>query len=273
MRVGAMGRVRGLVLKDVVDLWRNPGAIVPAISMALAALVPAFLVAVVAPLLSGETLGESSEFTDAALQAIGTIPELAHLDSHALVQAYLFHQFGLLLLLVPIVGSMALAAHAVIGEKTSRTLEPLLATPISTTELLTAKAATPFAFAVLVMWATLVLYIVGMATVGAPGVWQTFVTPRSALLFAVLGPLLTLVALLLAVIVSSRVNDPRSAQQLAGLVVLPVTGAFVAQLVGEYLLGTRMLVGSSLALLVLSAALLWFGVRVFDRERILMKWK
>lgn len=273
MRIGAMGRIRGLVLKDIADLWRNPGAIMPAIAMALAALVPAFLVAVVAPLVSGETLGESSEFADAAMRAIATIPELSHLDGHARVQAYLFHQFGLLLLLVPIVGSMALAAHAVIGEKTSRTLEPLLATPISTVELLAAKATTPFAFAVLVMWATLLLYIGGIASIGEPNVWRTFVTPRSALLFGLLGPLLTLVALLLAVIVSSRVNDPRSAQQLGAFVVMPVTGAFVAQLVGEYLLGAKVLLGSSLALAILSAGLLWVGVRVFDRERILMRWK
>jgi ABC-2 type transport system permease protein len=60
------------------------------------------------------------------------------------VQTFLFHQFSLLLLLVPIVSATALATHAVIGEKQSRALEPLLATPISTIELLAAKALTPF---------------------------------------------------------------------------------------------------------------------------------
>jgi ABC-2 type transport system permease protein len=273
VRVGAVGRIRGLVLKDVAELWRNPGAIVPALSMALAALVPAFLVAVVAPLVSGEDLGDSGEFLDAAQQAMGTIPELAHLAEAPLVQAYLFHQFGLLLLLVPIVGSMALAAHAVIGEKTSRTLEPLLATPISTSELLAAKTITPLAFALAVMWVTLVLYLVGIAAIGQPGVWQTFLGARTALLFIVIGPLMTLVSLLLAVIVSSRVDDTRSAQQLGALVVMPVTAAFIAQLVGQYVLGTAALVITAFSLLVLAAVLLWVGVRVFARERILMRWK
>ena len=40
---------------------------------------------------------------------------------------------------MPITGAMALAAHAIVGEKQARTLEPLLATPITTTELLVAK--------------------------------------------------------------------------------------------------------------------------------------
>ena len=236
-----MGRIRGLVLKDVAELWRNPGAILPAISMALAALVPAFLVAVVAPLVSGETLGESERVRRrGACGRSRRFPSWPHLDGNALVQAFLFHQFGLLLLMVPIVGSMALAAHAVIGEKTSRTLEPLLATPISTVELLAAKAMTPFAFALLVMWVTLLLYIGGIASIGEPGVWHTFCGAAvGAALLRLLGPLLTLVALLLAVIVSSRVNDPRSAQQLGALVVMPVTGAFVAQLVGQFICWAR----------------------------------
>jgi ABC-2 type transport system permease protein len=81
------------------------------------------------------------------------------------------------------------------------------------------------------------------------------------------------VSLLLAVIVSSRVNDPRSAQQLGALVVMPVTAAFIAQLVGQYVLGTAALVITAFSLLVLAAVLLWVGVRVFARERILMRWK
>ena len=89
MRVGAAGRIRALALKDVADLWRNPGAVVPPVSMALGALVPAFLVVVAAPAASGEALGDSSEFADAARQSVRTIPELAGLDGSALVQACL----------------------------------------------------------------------------------------------------------------------------------------------------------------------------------------
>ena len=273
MRIGAWSRVRGLALKDVAELWRNPGAVIPALSMALASLVPPFLVAVTAPALSGEHLGESTEFAEGARLAVATIPELARLEGGARIQAFLFHQFGLLLLLVPVVGSMALAAHAIIGEKTSRSLEPLLATPISTAELLAAKTLTPYAFSLAVMWGTLALYLAGIALLGEPGVWQTFLGVRSLLLFAVLGPLLTLVALLLAVIISSRVNDPRSAQQLGALIVLPITAAFVAQLVGQYVLGPGALLASALGLVGLTALLGWVGVRVFQRERILMRWR
>ena len=57
----------------------------------------------------------------------------------ARVQLFIFQQFLIVFLLMPITGAMALAAHAIVGEKQARTLEPLLATPITTGELLVAK--------------------------------------------------------------------------------------------------------------------------------------
>lgn len=273
MRAGALTRILALARKDTAELSRHPGVLVPAISMAIASLVPGFLVAVVAPLFAGETLAQSKEFTEGAALAIAIVPELATLEGEALVQGFIFHQFGLLILMVPVVGSMAIAAHAVIGEKLARTLEPLLATPLSTGELLAAKTLTPLAFSLALLWVTLAVYVWGVAAVAEPEVWQTLLGPRTLLLFGLLGPLVTLVALLLAVIISSRVNDPRSAQQLGALVVLPITLVFVGQIIGQFLVGARGLAIACAALAVLAAALLRAGIAVFDRERILMRWK
>jgi ABC-2 type transport system permease protein len=273
VRPGAASRVQGLVLKDIAELWRHPGTIVPAVSMAIGSVAPAFIVAVVAPSLSGEHLGESPEFAEGARLAVAQIPEMAGLGGTALVQAFLFHQFSLLVLMVSVVGSMSLAAHAIIGEKLARTLEPLLATPLSTGELLAAKTLTPLGFALGLMWLTLGVYIMAIAMLAKPGVAATFFGPRVLLLFVVVGPLIALISLLLAVIISSRVNDPRSAQQLGALVVIPITGVFIAQLAGQFVLGPRVLLLAAIGLAALDALLLWMGVRVFDRERILMKWK
>jgi ABC-2 type transport system permease protein len=270
---GWLGRIGALMWKDAADLVRRPGAILPAFGMAVAALIPAFFVVVGAPRIAGRGLDDSDEFTDAALASVERLPEIAALGGKALIEAYLFHQFALLLLLVPVVAAMALATHAVIGEKQSRSLEPLLATPLSTAELLAAKTLTPLAFAVLLMWTTLALYVTGIALVAEPAVWLTMLSARALLMFGVLGPLAALAALLLSVIVSSRVNDARSAQQLASLLILPISGAFVAQMIRFTVVSNRLLVATSLALAVLNALLLWIGVRVFRRETILTRWK
>jgi ABC-2 type transport system permease protein len=273
LKVGPASRIAAVVLKDAAELAAHPGTLLPAIWMAIAAMVPGFLVAILAPLLAGEPLAELEEFNEGTALAVRMIPELAGLDGDALIQAFLFHQFGLLLLMVPVVGSMAIAAHAVIGEKLARTLEPLLATPIRTAELLIAKALTPLALGLVLMWGTLAAYVALIAATAEPGVWQSMLGRRTLVLFGVVGPLITVTALMLAVIISSRVNDPRSAQQLGSLVVAPVTAVFVAQLVGQFLVGLPAMVMAGVSLVVFNLALMVVGIRLFDRERILMRWK
>ena len=266
-------RVTALAAKDARELLRNPGAIIPAIMMVFASLLPLFLVIFLVPILMGRTLEQSGEFTKEAANAVGRIPELAGLSGNALIQTFLFHQFSLLLLLVPIVSATALATHAVIGEKQSKALEPLLATPISTIELLAAKTLTPFLFALALTWAAVGLEVAGAIALGEPGVWRAIVGPRLFILFGLLGPLVELASLQVSVIVSSRTNDPRSAQQLTALLILPVTIVFVAQLMGLFIVGPAALLLGALFCLLLNIVLLWIGVHVFQRETILTRWR
>lgn len=269
----AWHRVMAVARKDAAELARNPGAILPAIAMVFGSLFPAFLVAIGAPMMAGESLASSGAFADEAQAAMSVLPEIAHLSGNALIQAFLFHQFSLLLLLVPVVAAMALATHAVIGEKQSKALEPLLATPLTTVELLAAKTLTPFVFALGLSWAAALLYAAGILLVAEPGVWRTIIGLRSLVMFVVLGPQVGLAALQVSVIVSSRANDARSAQQLASLLILPITIVFVAQLMGAYVIAPATLLLGALGCGLLNGLLLWVGVRVFDRETILMRWK
>jgi ABC-2 type transport system permease protein len=270
---GAWHRIAAVARKDAAELIRNPGAIFPALLMVLGALFPGFLVVVGAPMLAGQTLEESGDFAEEAAAAIATMPELAGLSGNALIQAFLFHQFALLLLLVPVVGATALATHAVIGEKQSKALEPLLATPISTPELLAAKTLTPFLFALGLTWLAAGLYIAGILVAGEPGVWRTVLGPRTFVMFAIVGPLVELLTLQVSVVVSSRAGDPRSAQQLTSLLILPITVAFIAQLMGAFVIDAAMLLLAAVPLVLLNAVLIWVGVRVFDRETVLTRWR
>jgi ABC-2 type transport system permease protein len=262
------GRILAIVRKDIAELAQHPGALVPPLLLMIASIVPGFIVTIIVPAWSGEQL-DGGELTAAARR----LPWLAALSGLAQVQAMLFQQFLLLSVTVPIAGSMALAAQSVIGEKQMRTLEPLLATPLRSSELLAAKALTPLLVAGALHVLGLLLYAGGIATLAQPGVLGAIVNTPTVLLLIGAAPLLTLLALQLAVIVSSRVNDARSAQQLAGLVVLPVTALFVAQLVRGFVIGTGPLLVTIAVVAVLNALALFVGVRVFDRERILLNWK
>ena len=151
-------------------------------------------------------------------------PALANLDPEGAIQAWIFQQFLVLLVLTPVAGSMSVAAYSVIGEKQARTLEPLLATPLTTFELLTAKVLGALLPALALTVVCFAVYVGGVAIFAEPGVFRALLSPSSLTLILLLGPLAALAALQLAVCVSSRVNDARSAQQIGALIVLPIAG-------------------------------------------------
>lgn len=89
----------------------------------------------------------------------------------------------------------------------------------------------------------------------------------------VLAPLLSLLAVSLAVIISSRVNDTRAVQQIGGFIVLPIVLIGVAQTTGLILLNAASFTVGALLIAALDAAILRVGVRLFQREKILTQWK
>ena len=92
-------------------------------------------------------------------------------------------------------------------------LVPLLATPLKTSELLAAKVISAAIPGVLLTTGCFLLYVLLIAAVAEPGVWLAMLTARSLGLVFIVGPLASLLGLQMAVCASSRVNDPRSAQQ------------------------------------------------------------
>ncbi len=267
-----MTRVIALVGKELADLRQNPAVFVPAIITGFFAVVLPFFVAVLVPYLSGERLSDSSDF-QIAIEMYRDQPSARALDPEGAIQAWIFQQFVLLLVLTPVAGSMSVAAYTVIGEKQARTLEPLLATPITTLELLGAKVIASLLPAIALAAACFGLYIAGIAVFAYPGVAWTLMTPRPLSIVFLLGPLSSLAALQLAVCVSSRVNDARSAQQIGALIILPIAGLLVAQLTGNVQLTVPAILLIALALVVVNIGLMRIGVALFDRESILTRWK
>jgi ABC-2 type transport system permease protein len=265
-------RVLALLRKEAQDVLRSRAALLPGVMTLLALIVP-FAIAVGVPIITGEPLSSDDDVQKGLELARRHWPDAAGLGGEALVQAFFFQQFLMMVLLVPVSGSMALAAHSVIGEKQARTLEPLLATPLTTADLLVAKVLAALLPALVMEVVATALYFGGIALLGAPGVAAALATPRTGLLLLVLGPLFTFVALLVVVIASSRTNDARGAQQFGTFVVIPIVGVMIAQGTGAFWLTLPVVLGVAVALVAVAVVLLWFGVAVFERERILTRWK
>ena len=267
-----MKRVRALLGKELSDLRVNPALFLPAALTGVVSILLPFFVAIIVPAVAGERLSDSSDF-EIALDMYRRQPALRGLSAEGAIQGWIFQQFLILLVLTPVAGSMSVAAYSVIGEKQARTLEPLLATPLTTIELLAAKVLGAFVPALSLTIACFALYVAGVVAFAEAGVYRALLAPASLAIVFVLGPLAALVALQLAVCVSSRVNDVRSAQQIGALVVLPIAGLLVMQLTGTFRLTPPVIGIVAATLILLNAGLLALGVVLFDRESILTRWK
>ncbi len=212
--------------------------------------------------------------------SLGDIPPSAlamcspALSAGECLQVYLLSQFVLMFMLIPLVIPVSIAAYSIVGEKRVRSLEPLLATPITTWELILAKALAAVIPAVVASWAAFLLFAIGGAAMAAsPAVVRAFLHPMWLLAVVVGGPLLALLSVSLALMVSSRVNDPRVAEQLAGVVAVPLLALLFGQMSGFLVLNRNLVLVFLLALVLLDAVMLYFTVRVFDRENILTRWR
>ena len=197
----------------------------------------------------------------------------AGLSESECVQVYMLDLFTLLFMILPVAIPVTIAAYSIVGEKTTRSLEPLLATPITTLELLAGKALAAITPAIVVTWLTYLLYLFAMRFMVDEVVFGRLLDPMWFTAIFIVGPLLTVLSVSFAMIVSSRASDPRVAEQLSSLVILPLILLIVGQSVGFILLNQALVLLIALIVALLDVVLIYLSVKLFQREVILTQWR
>lgn len=258
-------RIAAVVQKELLEIARN--------KLLLFSLIPLPLLFVGSPLaIVYFTNGRPVDPQEAQMYS-RLSPSLAAMDPGTVGQIMVVSQFMLLLLMIPVIAPLTIATFSIIGEKQARSLEPLLATPIHTWELLLGKALGAAVPAVVATWTSYAILIGGMAAIASPLVFASMVSGMWMLAMVVLVPLLAVLAVSLGVMISSRVNDTRVAQQIGGLVALPLVGLGIAQTTGFILYDLRMFALGTAVIAAIDAAVLIASVKLFHRETILTRWK
>jgi ABC-type Na+ efflux pump permease subunit len=182
----------------------------------------------------------------------------------------LHHQHSLIYMLaIPALVPAALASYSVVGERLQGTLEPMLTTPVRREELLLGKALAALAPSLAVAYGVYVFFIAVVALFAHPGVASALIQGPDLLAQLLFTPLLAIWSIWLAIAVSARCSDPRTAGQLSVLVSLPSVA--VTTLIAFNIIPATPTVALAfgVALLVLDR-LGWRGAStVFDRERLI----
>ena len=212
--------------------------------------------------------------SDRDVQALySAAPGAAGLDPKEAVQAFIATYFLILFMLIPTVVPLTMAIYSVIGEKSARTLEPLLATPVGVGDLLFAKSLASTIPSVLVTWGAYAIYLTSVTLIGSRAAVNAVTAPRWVLAIVIMVPLLTLLSVNLGILISTRVNDVRVAQQIGGLVVVPVVALGIAQVTGRVVLDNGAFLQMVTLLVLIDAGVFWFARVAFQRENILVRWR
>jgi ABC-2 type transport system permease protein len=260
-----LDRIRTIIDKEWRQVFKSRLVLIMAIVL------PVVFVAMPISMLA--ILGNTpEEETDELLPGWQANPAYAGLTDSEIVQAVMVESFQIFFLIIPLVLPVSFAAYSIVGEKTTKSLEPLLATPISVTELMLGKGLAAAIPAVGATWLSYLIYAVIARFLTSDQIYRVIVSPAWILMILVLTPLLCILSINAGIIVSSRVNDPRAAEQLGSLVILPILVLYGVQFAGWVTINLVTFLAGVGITLALDAIALWIGVKLFQRETILTRW-
>lgn len=201
------------------------------------------------------------------------MPSLSTLSAIQKFQVFFYLQFPIYLLFVPAIIAISFAMFSIIEEKQAHTLEPLLATPVRTWELLLGKTLAGAIPAVTMSWVSAGIFLIGMVWLGSSHLLRYVLVSAWWISLLLLVPLITILSFMLGVIASSRANDPRNAQNTSVLIVLPVLGIIAVQLIGLTIFTPLKLILVAVVVLVLDIITLRAASFLFQRESIVVRWR
>lgn len=243
--------------------------LLPLIAVAL----PVFF-AVTTPLLIETAPARQDPATLTLIRLIQTVPEFAGLPAVQAMTRYFLRNTGAIFLLMPLALTSTSAAFSIVGEKQQRTLEPILATPITDRQFLLAKLLASVVPTVALTWSCGMLACVVVDAVTWAQVRALLLPDRFWLLgLLVLAPLLGIAVVLVTMLFSAKSTDPQATVQTTALAIIP--GFLLVFGVFGKLLTLKFAALGIACLLVLALDVVLFRTNVarFQREEILTRWK
>jgi ABC-2 type transport system permease protein len=202
-----------------------------------------------------------------------TNPMFAGMSEREAGQAVMGQAFSSMFLLMPMILPSIIASYSIVGEKSNRTLEPLLATPIKTWELLTGKILAALLPTMVLTWLAGGIFVAAAAAFAlSERVFAAIANAGWLTVMLVCAPFLALIAIAVMVAISARVNDPRTAQQFSAWVVVPFLALLFSQLSGVLILSPLIALIAAIMLAVIAGFAVWGATLLFQREVILTRW-
>ncbi len=175
---------------------------------------------------------------------------------------------GPIFLTMPILTAAVIAADSFAGEKERKTSEALLATPISSAELLVGKIMASFVPATLLTVGVFALYGFVTNWLAMQQFGVSILPTLPWLMMLATSPFLAIVTIGVVVWVSSHVKGTKEAQQISTLLVLPVLVIPFISILGIVDLTSMFFAYLMLVLAAADVAIIYLGIKSFRKTAI-----
>jgi len=191
-------------------------------------------------------------------------------QSQSIVVLLLGYFYAPFFLILPVMYSTVIASESFAGERERKTIEALLYTPATDSELFLGKVLAGFIPAIAITWVSFAGYCV-VLNAGAytimKGIWFPLTTWYPLIFW--ISPALSLLGIAATVLISSKTQTFMGAYQTSASLVVLVLALVVGQATGILYLSvtTGLLVG--LVFWIVDIVLVWLAIRSFNRGKLL----
>jgi ABC-type Na+ efflux pump permease subunit len=245
---------KALIRKDINEITSSKRVILPM------TIVPIILVIIIpiGILIGANFIGYDSNMITKMDPLIKKLPSeyATYTPAQLLIKVLINYMFPSYFLIIPIMCSGIIGASSFVGEKEHKTLESLLYTPISMEQLLRAKILGVFIPSYIV---TLISFLIfgTIFNIGGFIYFGGLIFPDIKWLIIIfwIAPAINLLSLTFTVMVSAKSESFQEAQQISGLLVIPVVLVLVGQMTGVFLLSNLVMFIGGGILFILDYAL------------------
>lgn len=246
---------KALIYKDLNEITSSKQILVPM------AIVPIVLTVIIplALLIGANFIGNDSDTLRQFGPLIKKLPSeyMEYAPAQLLIKIVINYMFPSFFLIIPIMCSGIIGASSFVGEKEHKTLETLLYTPISMEQLLRAKILGVFIPSYIITLFSFIAFGI-IVNIGGFIHFGELIFPDIKWLLIILwiSPAINLFSLILTVMISAKSKTFQEAQQVSGLLVLPIILILVGQMTGILILSNLIMFIAGMVLLILDYILI-----------------
>lgn len=259
---------KALIKKDINEITSSkmvvlPMAIVPIVLMVL---IPLALI------IGVNYIGDASDVINDIEPLLKKLSAeyMLYTPAQLVIKIAVNYLFPAYFLIIPIMCSGIIGASSFVGEKEHKTMETLLYTPISMEQLLRAKILGVFLPSYIITLFSFIAFGV-IVNIGGFLYFDGLIFPDLRWLIIILwiSPAVNLLSLTFTVMVSAKSKTFQEAQQVSGILVLPVILLLVGQITGVIMLNNFIMVTAGAVLLIIDYILIKRISSTFIPEKLI----